>query len=132
MGLALLHRGLQQLIREQNWRDLTAIQHAALRPVLTGESCVLEAPTAGGKTEAVMLPALTRAQRVSPERSVLILYIAPLRALLNNLESRISGYAGACGFTAFKWHGDVWQAAQSSREADTPPVLLYTTQARGT
>jgi len=126
MGLALLHRGLQQLIREQNWRDLTAIQHAALRPVLTGESCVLEAPTAGGKTEAVMLPALTRAQRVSPERSVLILYIAPLRALLNNLESRISGYAGACGFTAFKWHGDVSQAAKSRRLADPPEVLLTT------
>src|SRR5690625_7245485 len=112
MGLALLHRGLQQLIREQNWRDLTAIQHAALRPVLTGESCVLEAPTAGGKSEAVMLPALTRAQSVSPVRSVLILYIVLLRALLSYPAGGISAYAAGCGFTAFSRQGEYCSHAE--------------------
>jgi len=121
-GLERLHPGLQQWIKEQNWNGLRPIQHAALDPILAGESCVIEAPTAGGKTEAVLFPSLTRAAQ-APGRSVQILYIAPLRALLNNLETRGERYAQCCGLHAFKWHGDV---SQSSKVASltNPPHLL--------
>lgn len=124
-GLERLNPGLQQWIKEQNWKGLRPIQEAALSPILEGVSCVVEAPTAGGKTEAVLFPALTRTAE-APEDSVQILYIAPLRALLNNLETRGETYAQCCGLDAFKWHGDVSQSKKIA-SLKSPPNLLLTT-----
>jgi ATP-dependent Lhr-like helicase len=107
------------------WSGLRPIQEAALDPILSGEHCVVEAPTAGGKTEAVLFPTLTRAG-AAPSDSVQILYLAPLRALLNNLELRAVDYAQACGLHAFKWHGDVDQKAKI-QSLSQPPQLLLTT-----
>lgn len=120
-----LHPGLQQWVKEQGWPDLRPVQKAALDPVLSGESCVIEAPTAGGKTEAVLFPTLTRAA-AAPTDSVQVLYLAPLRALLNNLELRGEDYARCCGLHAFKWHGDVAQA-EKIKSFQQPPQLLLTT-----
>lgn len=124
-SLELLHPGLQRWLKEQNWSGLRPVQEAALRPLLNGESCVIEAPTAGGKTEAALFPALTRAAG-NRKDSVQVLYIAPLRALLNNLEARANTYARSCGLHAFKWHGDVGQT-EKVRQLKEPPHLLLTT-----
>lgn len=130
-ALRSLHPGLQRWItQEAGWSGLTPIQTAAIPVILSGEDCVIEAPTAGGKTEAVLFPALTRAVRQTAEgglsAGVRLLYLAPLRALLNNLENRGERYAEACGLTAFKWHGDVAQKAKSDAMR-SPPDLLMTT-----
>jgi ATP-dependent helicase Lhr and Lhr-like helicase len=124
-ALARLHPGLQRLVRDQHWSGLRPIQLAALEPLLDRQHCVIEAPTAGGKTEAVLFPALTRAAR-APRDSVQVLYLAPLRALLNNLEGRGETYASACGLEAFKWHGDVSQSSKVAK-LQAPPQLLLTT-----
>lgn len=124
-ALEKLNPGLQRWIKEQGWGGLRPIQEAALDPVLNGESCVIEAPTAGGKTEAVLFPTLTRAA-LEPQDSVQVLYIAPLRALLNNLEMRGEDYARCCGLHAFKWHGDVSQD-RKVESLRAPPNLLLTT-----
>jgi ATP-dependent Lhr-like helicase len=122
----LLHPGLQRLIAEKKeWKSLRPIQEAAIAPILEGLDCVLEAPTAGGKTEAVLFPTLTAAAK-SRQHSVRVLYLAPLRALLNNLEGRGERYAAACNLEAFKWHGDVSQKAKVDR-LRLPPHLLLTT-----
>ena len=123
--LERLHPGLQRWIKEQGWPGLRPIQEAAMDPLLEGASCVLEAPTAGGKTEAVLFPTLTRAAE-NPQDSVQVLYIAPLRALLNNLETRGENYAACCALHAFKWHGDVSQS-RKIESLKTPPQLLLTT-----
>lgn len=124
-GLERLDPGLQRWIKEQNWSGLRPIQDAALGPILEGANCVIEAPTAGGKTEAVLFPTLTRAAE-NPRDSVQVLYIAPLRALLNNLETRGEDYAQCCALHAFKWHGDVSQSRKVAN-LKTPPHLLMTT-----
>lgn len=123
--LALLHPGLQRWVSAEGWTGLSPIQRAAIPAILDGVDCVVEAPTASGKTEAVLFPTLTRATE-GGGRSVGVLYLAPLRALLNNLENRGEHYAEACGLTAFKWHGDVGQ--QKKLDAlRHPPQLLMTT-----
>lgn len=124
-ALQSIHPGLRRLIFEQGWRALSPIQERAIPIILSGEDSVIEAPTAGGKTEAVLFPTLTRAAQ-APVDSVRILYLAPLRALLNNLEMRGERYAGACGLYAFKWHGDVGQR-EKVLALRTPPQLLLTT-----
>jgi ATP-dependent Lhr-like helicase len=124
-ALAQLHPGLREWVMAHGWSGLRPIQEAALEPILGGEHCVVEAPTAGGKTEAVLFPTLSRAG-AAPRDSVQILYLAPLRALLNNLELRAIDYARACGLNAFKWHGDVDQKAKVE-SLTQPPQLLLTT-----
>lgn len=119
-----LEPGLQRYVAEE-WDDLREIQKEALSPLLEGKDAILEAPTAGGKTEAVLFPVLTRAAR-APATGVRVLYLAPLRALLNNLQDRGEEYAGLCGLRGFKWHGDVGQNEKLAALAD-PPELLMTT-----
>lgn len=124
--LGLLHPGLQGLVKESGWPSLTDVQRKAIPPLMRGQDCVIEAPTAGGKTEAVLFPSLTRIADQREPPGVRILYLAPLRALLNDLEKRGVRYAQACGLHAFKWHGDVSQK-EKVKQLQIPPHLLLTT-----
>lgn len=123
--LSRLHSGLRAAMRESSFRSLTEIQRLAIPVILDGHDCVIEAPTAGGKTEAVLFPTLTRAS-AAPESSVRVLYLAPLRALLNNLQGRGERYAERCNLHAFKWHGDVDQK-EKLKQLRVAPALLMTT-----
>ncbi|MCK4830897.1 DEAD/DEAH box helicase, partial [bacterium] len=121
----VIHPELQKLIVEKRWKELSPIQKAAIPIILNGTDCIIEAPTAGGKTEAVLFPVLTRASS-NKKKSVQILYLAPLRALLNDIELRAEAYAKACGLHCFKWHGDVSQEEKID-ELRNPSQLLLTT-----
>jgi ATP-dependent helicase Lhr and Lhr-like helicase len=125
--LSRLHPGLAGLVRAKGWSGLQPVQRAAAPVILAGADAVIEAPTAGGKTEAVLFPALTLAAEDKGQgEGVRLLYLAPLRALLNDLERRAKEYSEACGLHAFKWHGDV-EAARKLAELRDPPELLLTT-----
>ncbi|MGD8778135.1 MAG: DEAD/DEAH box helicase [Ignavibacteria bacterium] len=119
-----LHPKLQEYTFD-NWDGLSDIQKAAIPLILSGTDCVIEAPTAGGKTEAVFFPVLTRSSK-EKKPSVQILYLAPLRALLNDIELRAEKYAEKCGLHCFKWHGDVGQNYKI-KEFNNPSQLLLTT-----
>jgi ATP-dependent Lhr-like helicase len=43
-----------------------------------------------------------------------VLYICPIKALLNNLEQRLTHYAGLVGRRVEVWHGDVSQSRKRS------------------
>lgn len=96
-----------------------------MRPILGGKNCLLLAPTAGGKTEAAVLPILSR--MLSEDwRGLSVIYVCPIRALLNNLEERLSYYCGLVGRRCGLWHGDVAQATKSKMLSDPPDLLLTT------
>ena len=120
-----IHEGLQKIVIEKGWKDLSDIQKAAIPVILNNKDCIVEAPTAGGKTEAVFFPVLTRSSK-DKKSSVQILYLAPLRALLNDIELRAESYAEACSLHCFKWHGDVGQN-DKIEEFKNPSQLLLTT-----
>ncbi len=125
MTLSKLHPRLQDFVKDAKWGDLTPIQKKAFEPIYNGESCLIEAPTAGGKTEAVLFPLLTH---LAMRRSTgfKILYIAPLKALLNDLALRVVPYAERCYLEAFKWHGDVGQAEKIQQMSFPSDILLTT------
>jgi ATP-dependent helicase Lhr and Lhr-like helicase len=124
--LNIIHPGLKKLIYEKGWKTgLTEIQKTAIPILLNGENCIIEAPTAGGKTEAVFFPCLTKASENKCD-SVQILYLAPLRALLNDIEERANKYSEVCGLHCFKWHGDVSQNDKIEAFKNPPNVLLTT------
>lgn len=125
-GFDRLHPSIQHhVVNSLGWRDLRPLQEQSIDPILNGEHCLLLAPTAGGKTEAAILPVLSR--MLSEEWAGLsVLYICPIRALLNNLEERLSFYCSLVGRRCGLWHGDVGQAARSGILRSPPDILLTT------
>src|SRR5438105_4014690 len=95
-----------QIVNGLGFKALRPVQEAAIQPIVEGRNAVVLAPTAGGKTEAAFFPLLSMMDR-EDWRPVSVIYVAPIRALLNNQESRLQRYAALIGRSAFKWHGDV-------------------------
>ncbi|MEV4493440.1 DEAD/DEAH box helicase [Micromonospora coxensis] len=116
---------VHHLVNTLGWRDLRPMQRAAVAPVRGGLDALLLAPTAGGKTEAALFPLLTRMNE-QRWRGTSVLYLAPLKALLNNLHPRIEQYAGWLGRRAAVWHGDVGAARRRAVLYERPDLLLTT------
>jgi ATP-dependent Lhr-like helicase len=101
------------------------VQALSTEAILDGANCVVLAPTAGGKTEAAFLPLLSKMD-AEDWRGVSVLYVAPIRALLNNQEARLRTLTGLIGRRAGKWHGDVKEPARRRLIDDPPDVLAIT------
>jgi ATP-dependent Lhr-like helicase len=121
-----LHAALQyHIVNSMGWTGLRPTQADAVAPILEGQHCLILAPTAGGKTEAAIIPVLSHmATGEWPGASVL--YVCPIKALLNNLESRLSRYAGFVGRTVQVWHGDIGQGTKARARRSAPDILLTT------
>ena len=92
-----LHPAIQHhIVNSLGWRTLRTLQEEAVQPILDGESALLIAPTAGGKTEAAMFPLLSRLLNENWE-PISVLYVCPIKALLNNLEIRLRQYSDWLG-----------------------------------
>lgn len=107
------------------WPGLRPLQEAAAAPLVAGQDAILLAPTAGGKTEAATFPLLTR-MSTEDWRGTSVLYVCPLRALLNNLQPRLSSYAQWLGRTAEVRHGDTTAGQRRQLQAQPPDILLTT------
>lgn len=121
-----LHPALQyHVVNTLGWSSLRPTQLQAIEPILSGVNCLLLAPTAGGKTEAAIIPVLSRIM-TEAWPGVSVIYVCPIKALLNNLEQRLSHYAGLVGRRVAVWHGDVSQSQKGHALKDAPDILLTT------
>jgi ATP-dependent Lhr-like helicase len=122
----LLHPGLQHhIVNSLGWRELRPFQEEVIPVILRGDHVVVVAPTAGGKTEAAVLPILSR--MLSEDwRGLSVLYLCPIRALLNNLHIRLSRYATLVGRTCSVWHGDTSPTERARINCERPDILLTT------
>jgi len=121
-----LHPALQyHLVNSLGWSSLRPTQVEAIAPIQQGRHCLLLAPTAGGKTEAAIIPVLSRMLREN-WAGVSVLYLCPIKALLNNLALRLEHYAGLVGRRIELWHGDV-SSSRKQRALKDPPDILLTT-----
>ncbi len=121
-----LHPLIQHhVVNTLGWRELRPLQEASIQPVMEGAHALLLAPTAGGKTEAAFLPLLSRmaAEQWEP---MSVLYLCPLKALLNNLHHRLERYSGWAGRTCGLWHGDILASRRKRLLAELPDCLLTT------
>ncbi|MFP3259461.1 MAG: DEAD/DEAH box helicase [Sulfolobus sp.] len=120
-----LHYRLQSLIKEKGWGDLTSVQKQTIPPILEGKNVLVVAPTGYGKTEAALLPIFHKMlhERVEP---ITVLYITPLKALINDLTLRIEWWAGKLGFIVNRKHGEVPQKEKSMRLKRVPHILVTT------
>lgn len=125
MSVALDPVLLHHIVNTLGWPDLRPLQHDAVAPLTAGHDALLLAPTAGGKTEAAAFPILTR-MTVERWTGTSVLYLCPLKALLNNLEPRLTRYADWIGRRAALWHGDVTAGKRRAILASQPDILLTT------
>ncbi|MDH6218817.1 DEAD/DEAH box helicase [Streptomyces pseudovenezuelae] len=116
---------LHHVVNTLGWPDLRPLQRAAINPVMDGEDAILLAPTASGKTEAACLPILS-AMSAQGWTGTSVLYLCPLKALLNNLVTRVDGYAQWLGRSAALWHGDTKESKRQRIRTDRPDILLTT------
>ena len=105
--------------------SLRPVQEEAGEALLGGYNAVILAPTAGGKTEASVFPMLSLMVDEQP-RGVGVVYIAPIKALLNNQRDRLGVYTEMVGLRRFVWHGDVTSHERKGFLKE-PAELLMTT-----
>jgi ATP-dependent Lhr-like helicase len=115
----------EAIVSRLGWTALRPVQEMAAEAILDGKNAVVLAPTAGGKTEAAIFPLLARLM-AEPCEAVGLLYIAPLKALLNNQNDRLGTYAEMVGLRRFLWHGDVKPSRKTAFQRE-PAELLMTT-----
>lgn len=121
-----LHPGVvHHIVNTLGWPGLRPLQEEAIEPLLDGSDAVLLAPTAGGKTEAASFPLLSR-MAAENWTGTSVLYVCPLKALLNNLLPRLETYTSWLGRTAALWHGDVSQPRRKRILRDRPDIMLTT------
>ena len=101
---------IQDYIYRSGWQSLRAVQNAAGDAIFnTGENVLLTASTASGKTEAAFFPILTLLDE-NPSHTVGVLYIAPLKALINDQFGRLNELCEEEGIAVTRWHGDANQS----------------------
>lgn len=86
---------------------------------------IVSAPTSTGKTEAAFLPIITRILDNSAP-SVRVLYVGPLKALINDQFSRLDFLCEDLDIPVHRWHGDVTAAAKRRLMESPSGILLIT------
>ena len=117
---------IQDYIFRSGWQTLRGVQNAAGEAIFgTEENVLLTASTASGKTEAAFFPILTLLDE-EPSRTVGVLYIAPLKALINDQFGRLQELCDEEGIPVTRWHGDVPQT-QKRKLLRKPSGILQIT-----
>ncbi len=122
----LLNKKIQKVIHEMKWGNFRPIQDEAILHMINSPSdMIISAPTASGKTEAAFLPIISQIADNGKD-SVKILYISPLKALINDQFSRIEALCKHIDFPITKWHGDANQSKKATLIKNPTGILLIT------
>jgi len=115
----------EAIVSRLGWSSLRPVQELASHALLDGKNAVILAPTAGGKTEAAIFPMLATLMKKEPE-GVGLIYIAPIKALLNNQAERLATYTEMVGLRRFVWHGDIKDSQKRSFIKEPAQILMTT------
>lgn len=116
-------------MEKKGFRELTEIQKAAIPLIEKGENVLVISGTGFGKTEAAMLPILSKLldlKEKGAKEGIQAIYITPLRALNRDLLLRLTFWCSELGISIDVRHGDTPQS-QRRKQRDLPPQLLITT-----
>lgn len=117
---------IKDFIYQNRWENLRAVQLAAGDAIFnTDDNVLLCASTASGKTEAAFFPILTELYK-NPPISVGALYIAPLKALINDQFYRLDDLCREADIPVWHWHGDVSQSHKTKLLKNPSGILQIT------
>ena len=105
---------IREYIYSHSWETLRSVQIAAARSIFdTENNLLLTSSTASGKTEAAFFPILSLLHE-DPSATVGVLYIAPLKSLINDQFERLEELLDITGIKVTHWHGDVAMSHKKS------------------
>ena len=117
---------IQDYIYRCGWQSLRGVQNAAGEAIFcTDDNVLLCASTASGKTEAAFFPILTLLEE-DPPSSAGVLYIAPLKALINDQFGRLEELCAEAGIAVTCWHGDASQTRKRKLLRNPSGILQIT------
>ncbi|MDF2685527.1 MAG: box helicase domain protein, partial [Clostridia bacterium] len=117
---------IQDYIYSHNWTELRDIQVEACKVIFeTDCHLLLASGTASGKTEAAFLPILTDITE-NPCDSIAVLYIAPIKALINDQFERLNDLLKEANIKVWHWHGDVSPSHKKNMIKDPSGILQIT------
>ena len=122
---SLDNRLLYFLSEQLGWKDLNSIQNKAIPSVLDNKDTLILAPTASGKTEAALIPIFNDILTKGYD-PLSVLYVSPLKALINDMYNRIERWADYFDLTVTKWHGDVTKSEKDKFVKNPTDFLLKT------
>src|SRR5271157_1727415 len=121
-----LHATLQEALYRMRWTKLRQIQVDAIHEVFDGsKDLIIAAKTAAWKTEAAFLPIFSQIVE-KPDRGIRVIYVGPLKALINDQFSRLELLCKEAEIPVHKWHGDVSRSAKKKLLEGPAGVLLIT------
>jgi ATP-dependent Lhr-like helicase len=121
-----LHESLQQVLAQRlEWTELREVQEQTYLAVVTGSDVLVIAPTAGGKSEAALIPVMDDILK-NGRSGVTCLYVSPLKALINDQEDRFRTFCIPTSLSVMKWHGDVAKGDRFWKDGEPPHFLMIT------
>lgn len=126
-AFGLLSEPVRRWIWDQGWTELHDIQERAITTLLKHDrDLVIAAPTAGGKTEAAFLPLISSILTEPEPGGFDLVYVAPLRALINDQLGRMEDLCERAELPVYPWHGDISQGVKSRARRNPRGVLMIT------
>lgn len=118
---------IREYIYRHGWESLRQTQLDAARVILESDDhLLLSSSTASGKTEAAFFPILASLCDNPPAGGISVLYIAPLKSLINDQFSRMEELLSESGIPVCRWHGDVGATKKSNLLRHPEGILQIT------
>ncbi len=123
----LLAEPVRRWIWRQGWSELRGLQEESIPLILEGgRDLIIAAGTASGKTEAAFLPIISSIVAAPSRSGFSALYLAPLKALINDQFRRVDAMCADLDVQVVKWHGDVGSSHKAAARKSPEGILLMT------
>lgn len=119
---------IKEYVYSHSWTELRDVQIEAARVIFeTDNNLLISSSTASGKTEAAFFPIISDVyDDPAASKSVSVLYIAPLKSLINDQFSRLQEILDMSGINVTHWHGDVGQSHKAALLKNPSGILQIT------
>jgi ATP-dependent Lhr-like helicase len=122
-----LHKTIQNILWDLKWTQLFGFQVEAINTWFDKkDDILLMAGTASGKTEAAFLPILSELAEDKAADSIRVIYIGPLKALINDQFQRLEELCKRSDIAVHRWHGDVGTSTKKQLIKNPSGILLIT------
>ena len=126
-GFHRLAEPVRRWVWHKGWSSLRDIQERAISALLNDDrDVIIAAATAGGKTEAAFLPLISFVLENASAGGFELVYVGPLRALINDQFERLEDLCERAELPVFPWHGDISQGVKTRARKNPRGVLLIT------
>lgn len=120
-----LDQSISEYLKESGIEQFYKFQQEAIQEIVFGESVIIEAPTASGKTEAFLIPVIQRIKKESSDQSVFAIFVYPTKALSQDQYPKIQKFAEKIGVNVKIFDGDT-KMEQRQDIINNPPQILVT------